>query len=322
LVDGCGEFVSLQPEVLSLSPEEVAWLDTADQHLLEKLLRDPFEYMDHASLHECKAEETLFGGIARLGHNSTYFQETQASGPGSVPQGGRLDHAGERLGFQRYNYARMRVSKTLLRYRHSHLPRRAIREMLAWMHRALMIRGWLAQANIALVLAMTQRSRFGGLDRNEVLSAGNYALLRSIDRFDWSRGFKFSTYACQGIMQRIMHVVEATRRYRSRFISDYDETLELDDAAGRRHEIQEQSCVEDLRDILSRNRAHLTDVEQAVLTHRFGLQDASNASDEERGMTLQEIGDVVGVTKERIRQIQMRALRKLRVLMEREYLAA
>jgi DNA-directed RNA polymerase sigma subunit (sigma70/sigma32) len=39
-------------------------------------------------------------------------------------------------------------------------------------------------------------------------------------------------------------------------------------------------------------------------------------------MTLQEIGEVVGVTKERIRQIQMRALRKLRVLMEREYLAA
>lgn len=316
------EFITIQPEVRLPGSDELSWLDAADRHLLDKLVCEPLQYMDHSLLHDRRAEQTLFGGVGRLARNATYFKENPLSGYGGVPSQVRLDAAGERLGFQRLNYARMRVGKIMQQYKNRELPRKAICEMLAWMHRALVIRGWLAQANIALVMAMTQRSRFRNLDRNEVVSAGNYALLRSIDRFDWSRGFKFSTYACQGIMQRIMHVVEATRRYRSRFISDFDETLEPDDTSGRRHEAQEQSCVEDLQDILARNRANLTEIEQAVISRRFGLGDYSGGTAGRPGMTLQQIGDAVGVTKERIRQIQTRALQKLRVLMERDYLAA
>ncbi|MBI4578377.1 MAG: sigma-70 family RNA polymerase sigma factor, partial [Planctomycetes bacterium] len=140
-----------------------------------------------------------------------------------------------------------------------------------------------------------------------------------IDRFDCSRGFKFSTYACQGILQRIMHVVESTRRYRSRFVSDFDETYEKDDSPLRRHEAQEQDYVDDLRDILARNRARLTDLERDVINRRFGL---AGLASEPKPMTLQEIGSIMGVTKERVRQIQKRALRKIRCTIQQDYIAA
>jgi RNA polymerase primary sigma factor len=314
-----GEVVILQPETLLPAEDELAWLDAADRFLVDKFLREPLEYIDHPTLHERGAERDLFGGTARLAGDSTYFHETSQSCPGGIPREGRLDSAGERLAFRRFNYARMRVAKLLERHRRRQVSPKALREMLAWMHRTLMIRGALAQANIGLVLAMARRSHFGNLDPNEVVSAGNYALLRSIDRFDWSRGYKFSTYACQGILQRILHVVEATKRYRSRFISDFDESLEKDDAPDRRHQAQEESCVDDLKDVLARNRACLTELEQVVITRRFGLDGASGS---EEPMTLQKLGGIMGVTKERIRQIQKRALHKLRCAMEREYLAA
>src|SRR5690606_9684946 len=128
---------------------------------------------------------------------------------------------------------------------------------------------------------------------------------RSIDRFDCSRGFKFSTYACQGILQRILHVVDATRRYRARFVSEFEQTMERDDSAIRRHEAQAAEWVDELRDILSGDRAGLTTLEHAVIQRRFGL---SGGPEPGNPMTLKEVGAIMGVTKERIRQIQKRAI--------------
>ena len=71
----------------------------------------------------------------------------------------------------------------------------------------------------------------------------------------------------------------------------------------------------ELRRVLTENRASLSRTEQRVIESRF-LIDAP-AEDTSPRMTLEEIGDVMGVTKERVRQIQMRALEKLRYALER-----
>lgn len=310
--------VTLEPALRPPQARDLAWLGEADRYLLDKLLREPFTYVDHPLFHEPQAEPRLFGGPAQLVRDATWFAETQQGGP-AEPGGALLDGEAERLLFQRFNYARMRVADLLNEHRERRLSRRTIQLVLGWLHRALMIRGRLAQANIPLVISMARRPQFAGLDANEVMSAGNYALLRSIDRFDWSRGYKFSTYACQGILQRILHVVDATRRYRTRFVSEFDQTLERDDSAARRHLDQEQEWIDDLRDILSDNRAGLTNLERVVVQHRFGLPGSGS---EGNPMTLKEIGELMGVTKERIRQVQKRALDKLRLALQREQLAA
>jgi RNA polymerase primary sigma factor len=305
--------IAVIPEVKPLLPRDLAEFDTADQYLIAKLLQETFEYVDHPAFHEPRAEQVLFGQFSRRAPGTSFFPEPHTGAAGEHAGGAALDVDTERLLFKRLNYSRMRVAELIAAHAGRRMSRSATREMLAWMHRALILRGRLAQANIPLVMAMAKRNRFSGLDHNEVISAGNYALLRSIDRFDCSRGFKFSTYACQGILQRILHVVESTRRYRSHFVSDFGEAPEKDDSAARRHQDQVETSVDDLRQVLRANQAGLTPLELAVIGRRFGLP--GNPADG-KPMTLQEIGGLMGVTKERVRQIQKRALIKLRMAME------
>jgi hypothetical protein len=64
------------------------------------------------------------------------------------------------------------------------------------------------------------------------------------------------------------------------------------------------------------NRADLTDVERTVIEHRFGLE----AADGEKPMTLEQVGQIIGVTKERVRQIQNKAMEKIRIQLEANFL--
>ena len=89
--------------------------------------------------------------------------------------------------------------------------------------------------------------------------------------------------------------------------SDYQETCR----AGI-----EQDAVEELQRIIGQNRAELSTVERRVIEARFAL----NRGQDSQAMTLEEVGHVIGVTKERVRQIQNKALAKLRLTIESEVL--
>ncbi|HEX3356953.1 MAG TPA: sigma factor-like helix-turn-helix DNA-binding protein, partial [Tepidisphaeraceae bacterium] len=72
-----------------------------------------------------------------------------------------------------------------------------------------------------------------------------------------------------------------------------------------------EDCIDELKQIVDRNLAELSDTEQTVIRRRFNWQQA-----EESPLTLEEVGKIIGVTKERVRQIQNKALTKIRKLME------
>jgi RNA polymerase primary sigma factor len=78
--------------------------------------------------------------------------------------------------------------------------------------------------------------------------------------------------------------------------------------------------VDDLRRIIARNTANLNEIEQRVLRARFAL--GTPSSEQQDPMTLEEVGQIIGVTKERVRQIQNKALEKLRKCFEDSVLAA
>lgn len=78
------------------------------------------------------------------------------------------------------------------------------------------LRGQIVAANLALVLAMARRMRHSVLDYGEMIGEGHVALMRTVDRFDVSRGFKFSTYACQSILKAISRAAVRDSRYRER----------------------------------------------------------------------------------------------------------
>jgi RNA polymerase sigma factor (sigma-70 family) len=180
-------------------------------------------------------------------------------------------------------------------------------------------RSQITSANMPLVLAMAKRTRLGGLDFNDLISEGNFALLRSVDKFDCSRGFKFSTYACRAILKAFSRVALKTSRYRGRFPTEFDPSLERSDYLDRKRDDVEADCVGEIRDILTHNRASLNEMEQVVIRERFAL-DAPPENPKPK--TLEQVGEIIGVTKERVRQIQNKALKKIRLILEDNYLAA
>ena len=98
------------------------------------------------------------------------------------------------------------------------------------------------------------------------------------------------------------------------FPTEYDPELERSDYDVHKHEIQWDDSLEALREILVRNRANLSEIEQTVVMERFAL--ASRG----KGRTLAEVGKLVGLTNERVRQIQNLALEKIRATMNEQYL--
>jgi len=299
---------------------EMAGFDSEDWALARSLLNDPLEFVDHALFRKPTVEKFLFGSKASLLPYKSIFasEEQPAAIEGQLTQGVTLTTTQEILLFQRFNYARMRVFKMAEAYANKDMTVNALRQMLAWTRRTQVARETIAQANLPLVLAMAKRTRLAGLDFNELISEGNYALLRSIDKFDCSRGFKFSTYACRAILKSFSRVAMRTNRYRGRFPTEFDPTLEKSDLVDRKHDAAESDCVDEIRSIFEQNRAHLNDTERTVIRERFALNAPCLPA---KPKTLEQVGAMIGVTKERVRQIQNKALLKLRSSLEENFLA-
>jgi RNA polymerase primary sigma factor len=233
----------------------------------------------------------------------------------SAPSSSLLTTAQEKHVFLRYNYARMRAQAMVKKFKT--LPSKgAAREIVLWYARVKNTREIITQANLALVLAMAKRTRMNEVDFGELVSEGNMALLRAVEKFDIGRGFKFSTYACRAILKAFSRIAMKTSRYRQAFPTEFDPTMEKSNYQETKRADVEQDAVEELQRIIGENRAQLSDVEKTVIQARFAINRGQDAP----AMTLEEVGRVIGVTKERVRQIQNKALEKLRTTIETEVL--
>lgn len=312
------------PTALSPSPSFIRSLKPENEKILAKLLREPTDFVDHDEFYEPNAALDLFGVPAKL----TSAKSMRFADPTSVIDPGRslgsrmptLRIEQEQLLFKRYNYTRMRMLRILDEFAGRRITSRAARHLLAWAAWTQDVRSMIVTFNIPLVLAMAKRARFSSIDFNEMVSEGNMALLRSVDKFDCARGFKFSTYSCRAILKSFSRVVMRVSRYRGQFPVEFDPSIEKSDYLERKRIGAEEDCVEDLKEILLRNDAGLNEVEQTVIRERFAL--ATPSPEEAKPKTLEQVGLIIGVTKERVRQIQNKALRKIRQTMEEEFLAA
>jgi RNA polymerase primary sigma factor len=227
-----------------------------------------------------------------------------------------LTAAQERVLFLQFNYARHRISllqKEIWSAADREPTDEQAAELLRWSRTAMRLREQIANTNLALVLAMAKRTRLSEVDFAEMVSEGNMALLRAVDKFDAERGFKFSTYACRAILKAFSRQGMKQTKHRQRFPTEFDPDLQKSDYVATRRKERILDDAEELKQIFLDNEAELTDIECVVIEHRFGIKQPLMR---DRPLTLEQIGKIIGVTKERVRQIQNKALVKLREELE------
>lgn len=308
-------------------------LSTDHQVMLEGILTGKYDCMHHESFDEshADAERIIFEEAIEIPLPDTRWYHPVMDSNWDEQRHGHYNNQGtvvltakqEAALFLKFNYCRFRVNE----YKEQILEQEKITgevdveladQLLDWHLKADVYRTQIADTNLALVLAMAKRSRMTDADFTEMVSEGNMALLRAIDKFDVSRGFKFSTYACRAIIKAFSRQGLKNAKYRSFFPSDFDPKFERSNWDETRRADHEQDCVDELKSIIDRNNAELSDIEQQVITHRFALDRVHE--DNPRPMTLEQVGKLIGVTKERVRQIQNKALVKLKETMEDDFL--
>jgi len=181
----------------------------------------------------------------------------------------------------------------------------------AWAKRWHLFRDYIAEVNLGLVYWVASRFRSSSIDDDDLLSESLLALIRAVDRYNPHQGYRFSTYACNCIARACMRRGRREQLRRQRFPLSFDISLErpVTEAPADEADLNTAYRVERLQRILSDNLGYLTELESRILSQRFPPQ-------QQRRFTFKEIGKTVGLSKERIRQIQNMALGKLRNALE------
>jgi RNA polymerase primary sigma factor len=298
-----------------------------EQRLINMLLVKDQDYIDSPDFHVEGAEDSIYslGDEIRKPDVSWYhplmddLTPTKNRQPASGEQV-LLTGPQEKVLFHKFNYARFRIRQLQIAIAQNddRQPTEAqAQELLRWHSVSSKLREQIANTNLALVLAMAKRTRMSEVDFADLISEGNMALLRAVDKFDAGRGFKFSTYACRAILKAFSRQGMKLSKYRQRFPTDFDPKLEKSDFVESRREEYVQDAASEVKRIVEANRAELSSIEQTVIEYRFGIEQPIDG----KPMTLEQIGQIIGVTKERVRQIQNKALAKIRDELEANYIS-
>lgn len=184
-------------------------------------------------------------------------------------------------------------------------------EIDACLERSRRVRDRIVQANLRLIVALARKfaGRFATFE--ELVSDGNWTLLYAVEKFDCSRGFRFSTYATHATQRDYYRQIERRRKHALRQVSDGGELLEQ---SGRDALATDDTEEIDPRDrfaeVLQAIQTRLDERERVILAARFGICEQAS------GQTLRAVGEQLGLSKERVRQLQAQALEKLRAALD------
>lgn len=212
----------------------------------------------------------------------------------------------ERELFRRMNFCKYRANALRSRLSRRNPDADKVREIDDYLRRAERLRNHIIQANVRLVMSIARKFGDARNGFDDLLSCGLASLMHAAEKFDFNRGYRFSTYATCAVRRDLYRYVMNRKRDSQRFSTGADELIGGSAAASEDAEELTEAAWRRLSGSLREMIAQLDERERFIVTHRFGLEgDGKRAS-------YSRLGERLGISKERVRQLANRAMEKLR----------
>jgi RNA polymerase primary sigma factor len=273
-----------------------------------RLLEQKLEFLYHESFDAPGAAATILAPIPSAGKTTARAPRPPAGLPpylaslyGDAPL---LTRDQEAHLFRKMNYLKYRAGQLRAALDSTRARAHELDTIERLQEESLAVKNQIIRANLRLVVSIAKKRVGPTGNFFELVSDGNMSLIRAVEKFDFSRGFKFSTYASWAIMKNYARTIPEEKTRRDRFVTGHEEMFEI--AADHRTDAQEaESNHRRNQEAVQGMLGRLNDRERQILVRRFGLGGTSE-------QTLEQLGKDLGITKERVRQIESRAQEKLR----------
>ena len=213
----------------------------------------------------------------------------------------------EQFYFRRMNWLKFRAAADRGRLDRRRATARQMDRVEALLAEAETVKAILVTSNLRLVVSIAKKFVDANWAFEDLVGEGNVALMRAVEKFNFALGNRFSTYATYAIQRHFFRISTRGRKFRSRFVSD-DKALEARATAPPPADPQPSAeQIAGLKTLFAGFLAELEPRERRIVVARFGF-------DGKAPRTFRELGAQMGVCKERIRQIQGRAMEKLKAL--------
>jgi len=280
----------------------------ANEMRAKRIMELPLDYMDSPEFHKPYAERRIVTGLPEPEHTPRRVRPPSGLPPylASLYEVPLLTREQEQHLFRKFNFLKYKASKLRDKLKPSRAKSSQMEEIENLYDEIVKTKNQIVQANLRLVVSIAKRHVGASDDFFTLVSDGNMSLIRAAEKFDYTRGNKFSTYASWAIMKNFARTIPEEFKQKDRFRTSSEEMFST--AADEGLGVLEQEHAQNLREqqvrkILDR----LDEREQQIIINRFGLDYSREP------LTLKEVGAEMGVTKERVRQIEARALNKLRL---------
>jgi RNA polymerase sigma factor (sigma-70 family) len=282
----------------------------------QRLLDQPLAYIPHSSFDELGKETEILGEMpdAEAFETARRSMRVPKDAPpelASLYEMPLLSREQEAHLFRKMNYLKHKANKLRRQLEPSRARTDDLNVIEEMQDQAQKIKDMLVNCNMRLVVSIAKRHSGQTDNFFELLSDGNVSLLRAVEKFDYSRGNKFSTYASWAIMKNFARSIPEEKHRRERYVTGHEELFEVaQDNRSDEHEVV--ASAEQATHKVNRLLEYLDPRERQIIRLRAGLDSGSE------GMTLEKIGEQLGITKERVRQLNVRAMKKLRSLAEEQ----
>lgn len=278
------------------------------EHLI-RLLRTEIEFISNKS----------FRSIDRVFEREVLAERFEAevadaSLPRNLPghlarlcEAGVLTREQEQDLFRQMNYLKCRANMLRSRLNPHVIDEEILVKVERFLAAAQAIRDQLIRANMRLAISVIKKFVTPQNSFDDMLSDGIYSLMQAVDKFDFDRGFRFSTYAYRAIARNAYRAIIKKQKESVRFGSEVDES-NLDTSSALSESAMDVRTWTRLRGLLSQIMGQLDRREQLIIRCRYAL------GAHRKVKTFQAIADRLGVSKERVRQLEQRAMTKLRAM--------